>query len=88
MDFNNRLKFGLIRNCCDYTSQVDRPFKNEFRRTHEQLKGVTSVLRGLVTSCDYSAGKKLAKDPGDSSNFANYEKFFRQMLEIARRHKM
>jgi hypothetical protein len=43
--------------CCDYTSEVDRPFKSAARRTHAQLKGVTSVLRGLVTACDYSKGQ-------------------------------
>jgi hypothetical protein len=37
-----------------------------------------------VTACDYEAGQKLAKD----DNFAEYETFFRQMFEIARRHKI
>jgi hypothetical protein len=71
-------------NCCDYTSEVDRPFKSSARRTHEQLKGVTSVLRGLVTACDYTAGQKLLQD----DNFAEYDTFFCQMFEIARRHKI
>jgi hypothetical protein len=71
-------------NCCEYTSEVDRPFKSSARRTHEQLKGVTSVLRGLVTACDYSAGQKLLQD----DNFAEYDTFFCQMFEIARRHKI
>jgi hypothetical protein len=71
-------------NCCDYTSEVDRPFKSSARRTHEQLKGATSVLRGLVTACDYTAGQKLLKD----DNFAEYDSFFCQMFEIARRHKI
>ena len=43
--------------CCDYTTEVDRPFKSVARRTHAQLKGVTSVLRGLVTACDYNQGQ-------------------------------
>ena len=70
--------------CCDYTTEVDRPFKSSARRTHEQLKGVTAVLRGLVTACDYSAGQKLLGD----DEYAEYETFFRQMFEIARRHKI
>eukprot|EP00977_Amphora_coffeiformis_P027388 scaffold34608_cov172-Amphora_coffeaeformis.AAC.8 len=70
--------------CCDYTTEVDRPFKSSARRTHEQLKGVTAVLRGLVTACDYAAGQKLLGD----DDYAGYEKFFRQMFEIARRHKI
>ena len=64
--------------CCDYTTEVDRPFKSSARRTHEQLKGVTAVLRGLVTACDYSAGQKLLGD----DDYAEYEKFFRQMFEM------
>jgi len=43
--------------CCDYTTEVDRPFKSAARRTHAQLKGITSVLRGLVTACDYKEGQ-------------------------------
>ena len=43
--------------CCDYTTEVDRPFKSAARRTHAQLKGITSVLRGLVTACDYKQGQ-------------------------------
>ena len=72
-------------NCCDYTSQVDRPFKSTVKRTHEQLKGVTNVMRGLVTACDYSAGQKLAS--GETS-LVEYQSFLQQMFEIARRHKI
>lgn len=43
--------------CCDYTTEVDRPFKSEARRTHAQLKGITSILRGLVSACDYKQGQ-------------------------------
>lgn len=71
-------------NCCDYTTMVDRAFKLAVRRTHEQLRGVTSVLRGLVTACDYKAGQRLLRD----DDYVEYDKFFRQMFEIARRHKI
>ena len=71
-------------NCCDYTTEVDRKFKSAARRTHEQLKGITAVLRGLVTACDYTAGQKLLK----TESYADYDSFFRQMFEIARRHKI
>ena len=70
--------------CCDYTSSVDRPFQRSVRRTHEQLKGITAVLRGLVTACDYKAGQKLLLD----DDYAEHEQTFRQMFEIARRHKI
>lgn len=74
-------------NCCDYTSQVDRGqkgFKNSARRTHAILKGVTSVLRGIITSLNYPVGQKLLND----GNYQEYEDFFRSTFEIARRHKI
>jgi Protein of unknown function (DUF2009) len=70
--------------CCEYTTDIDRAFKSKARRTHEQLKGVTSVMRGLVTACDYVAGQRLLQD----DDYAEYQVFFRQMFEIARRHKI
>ena len=70
--------------CCDYTTDVDKPFKSSTRRTHAQMKHITSVLRGMVTACDYSAGQTLLEE----DNYSDYEKFFRQMFEIARRHKI
>mmetsp|Transcript_3287 Transcript_3287/g.4812 ORF Transcript_3287/g.4812 Transcript_3287/m.4812 type:complete len:582 (+) Transcript_3287:190-1935(+) len=70
--------------CCDYTTRVDQPGMRPARRTHAQLKGITSILRGLVTACDYAAGQKLLEE----DNFPDYQVFFRQMFEIARRHKI
>jgi hypothetical protein len=70
--------------CCDYTTEVDKPFKSSTRRTHAQLKHITSVLRGMVTACDYAAGQTLLEE----DNYSDYEKFFRQMFEIARRDKI
>jgi len=72
--------------CCDYTTDVDKPFKNAARRTHAQLKGVSSVLRGMVTACDYTAGQKILEDDGDG--YGEYQTCFRQLFEIARRHKI
>ncbi len=70
--------------CSEYTTEVDKPFKSSTRRTHAQLKHISNVLRGMVTSCDYAAGQTLLED----DNYSDYEKFFRQMFEIARRHKI
>ncbi|GKY93096.1 hypothetical protein MPSEU_000277800 [Mayamaea pseudoterrestris] len=70
--------------CCEYTTDVDRPFRSSARRTHEQLKGISSILRGLVVACDFEAGHSLAHD----DNLKEYESSFRQMFEIARRHKI
>jgi hypothetical protein len=71
--------------CCEYTTSVDKPFANAARRTHAQLKGVTSILLGLVTSCDFAAGQALSQG---EDQYSDYQVFFRQMFEIARRHKI
>lgn len=90
-------------NCCDYTTVVDRPYKSPVRRLHQQLKGVMSVLRGLITSCDYAAGQKLAAaaarqdgssggnngdDDDETNHYEEYQTFLRRIFEIARRHKI
>ena len=88
LSLNERKMLRLVEasmNCCDYTSEVDAPFKNPVRRMHQQMKGVTSVLRGLVTACDYEESKKLASG---QTHFSDYHNFLCQMLEIARRHKI
>ena len=41
----------------------------------------------MVSSCDYNAGKQLLSDD-DEMCFADYEKSFQQMFELARRHKI
>ena len=87
LSLGERKMLRLVEACMttsDYTTLVDRPFKSPARRTHEQLKGVTCLLRGLVTACDYRAGQKLLQD----DNFAEYQTFYRKMFEIARRHKI
>jgi hypothetical protein len=70
--------------CCDYTTEIDKPFKSTTRRMHTQMKHITAILRGMVTACDYSAGQKLL----DEENYSDFEQFFRQVFEIARRHKI
>lgn len=70
--------------CIDYTTEVDKPYKSSARRTHSQLKHITAVLRGMVSACDYSAGKELL----EKDNYSDFENFFQQMFEIARRHKI
>lgn len=70
--------------CVEYTTEIDKPYKSSTRRTHAQLKHITAVLRGMVSACDYTAGKKLL----ENDNYSDFELFFRQMFEIARRHKI
>jgi hypothetical protein len=74
--------------CCDYTTIVDQPYKSRTRRIHQQVKNVLSFLRGLVTACDYAAGQRLASRQDDPAAYAEYMTFLRQVLEIARRHKI
>jgi len=70
--------------CSDYTTLVDSTFKSKARRTHTQLQAITAVLRGMVSSCDYTAGQTLF----DEGNYSDYQDFFGRMFEIARRHKI
>jgi len=70
--------------CCDYTTEVDKPFRTSAHRTHAQLKSVTSILRGIAISWDNSVGRKLVVE----ENYSDYEVLFRKIFEIARRHKI
>ncbi|GMH95950.1 hypothetical protein TL16_g13258 [Triparma laevis f. inornata] len=71
--------------CSEYTTNVDSgKFKNAAKRTHKMLQGITGVLHGLVMSCNYEAGQKLAEE----KDFAHYENYFQSQFEIARRHKV
>lgn len=75
--------------CCDYTTEVDKDFKSTTRRIHSQLKNIHSVLRGMVSSCDYNAGQRLTSDEDENdTSFSDYESSFQEMFEIARRHKI
>ena len=51
--------------CCDYTTEIDKPFKSSTRRTHAQLKGIAATLRGLVTACDFAAGQVSPRPNGN-----------------------
>ena len=33
--------------CCEYTTDVDKPFKSSTRRAHCQMKKINSILRGM-----------------------------------------
>lgn len=71
-------------NCCDYTTNVDKSFSSSTRRTHQQVKGVMNMLRGLVTASDYKAGQELEKEGA----YDKYVAFLQKVFEIARRHKI
>jgi hypothetical protein len=94
LSLNERKLLRLVEaamNCTEYTTVVDRPYDKPTKRLHQQVRGVLSLLRGLVTACDYQAGRKLAKSSSSSSSSVSYRQylpFLRQVLEIARRHKI
>jgi len=70
--------------CSDYTSMVDVRYPRRNRRAHVQLGLIGNILRGMVTACDYKAGQGLL----DDNDYSQYDSFYRQMFEIARRHKI
>ena len=91
LSLNERKLLRLVEGAmhvCDYTTVVDQPYKRPTKRIHEQIKGILSLLRGLITACDYKAGQKLASQNDDSSSYHQYLPYLRQVLEIARRHKI
>ncbi len=74
--------------CCDYTSLVDDCNLNSSKkamakRTHSILRHITSILQGLVLSCDSNAN--IDEDTAEEED---YSSFFRRLFEIARRHKV
>ena len=71
--------------CCDYTNIVDVPFKSKAKRMHAMFRGISAILTGTVVACDYESGQKLSKDKAEYSDF---EKFYQQLFEITRRHKI
>jgi hypothetical protein len=87
LSLNERKMLRLVEAamiCSDYTSKVDKVFKSSTRRIHTQLKGITSILRGLIIACDDHSGKI----PADDADFRESEEFIQKIFEIARRHKI
>ena len=65
-------------NCCEYTTQVDRPFKSAPRRTHEQLKGITSEAyrdaQEIIGEADAEATKIYAEAYEEDPEFYRFLK--------------
>jgi hypothetical protein len=79
-----RLLEAAIR-VSEYTDKVDIiSFKSKTQRIFTQVKDVCAILSGLVVASDYNVGQQLVKE----RNFKDNEKFFRQIFEIGRRHKI
>jgi hypothetical protein len=69
----------------EYTSKVDHTqFRNKNRRTHAQLQDICAVMSGLVVACNYKVGQEVI----ESRNYKEHERFFRDIFEHGRRHKI
>ncbi|OSX69139.1 hypothetical protein BU14_1809s0001 [Porphyra umbilicalis] len=71
----------------EYTSEVDILSHNKAaarKRMHTQLRVLCAILTGLTVAADYKAGAALL----ESRDFAGNEAWFRNVFEIARRHKI
>lgn len=69
----------------EYTTKVDHTqFRNKNRRTHAQLQDICAVMSGLVVACNY----KVGQDVIESRNYREHERFFRDIFELGRRHKI
>lgn len=73
-------------NVSEYTDKVDIiSFRDSKpKRIFEQIKDVCAILSGLVVASDYQEGQKMVVD----RNFDDNEKFFQDIFELARRHKI
>ncbi|KAH3763585.1 UPF0652 protein [Pelomyxa schiedti] len=73
-----------VLNASKYTDRVDAVFKSPAARMQQQVKNICSLLSGILSAWDNKAGQELLED----RDFAKYEKFFQQVFEIGRRHKI
>jgi len=54
------------------------------KRLNEQVRGICSVLTGLLVGVDYAGGRDL----DESRDYAAHAEFFRTVFEIGRRYKI
>ncbi|EEB07578.1 DUF2009 protein [Schizosaccharomyces japonicus yFS275] len=72
-------------NVSDYTDVVDiLTFSTPAKRTATQLKGISSILSGIMIAYDYQVGQELLKH----RNYEQYADFFQSIFEIGRRYKV
>ena len=71
-----------------YTDRVDAAAMAEpgaqRKRLHEQVRGICSVLTGLLVGADFAAGREV----DESHDYAAHADFFRGVFEIGRRYKI
>ena len=69
---------------CDYTSHVDRVFKNPIQRQQVQMKYITSVFKGIVASINFNVAREIHEE----QNYHKYQEYLQRYVEFARRHKI
>ena len=69
----------------EYTDVVDvLTYKSKTQRIARMIKEICAIMSGLVVASDYRQGQKLILD----REFKDNAKFFAQIFEIGRRHKI
>jgi hypothetical protein len=87
LSYEERKALRLVNaaiNVSNYTSVVDKEFKSQSRRHHQQLQHICAFLSGLVSAHDYADGQDVLSD----RNFVPFEAYLQEVLEIARRYKI
>lgn len=67
-----------------YTDAIDRPDLKANNRVHQQILKVCAFLSGIAVSIDYEKGGEIVQ----SRKWREHEPFFRNVLEVGRRHKI
>ena len=67
----------------DYTNKIDKENLNLNKKNHLQISEICSVLSSISLCVDYETGQKVIK----KKIFNKYNKFFKSIFEVGRRHK-
>jgi len=68
----------------DYTTTVDKAFKQKARRQHMQLQLIVAFLSEVIAAGSYDAGQQVLAD----RNLAEHEESLQIALELLRRYKI
>jgi Protein of unknown function (DUF2009)/ANCHR-like B-box zinc-binding domain len=69
----------------EYTDKIDTvKWRSLAHRTRAQLQDICAMMSGLVVAANYDLGQRLLAE----RNFKDNAEFFRNVLEIGRRHKI
>lgn len=70
----------------DYTSAIDgKEFKDANKRYLAKAKEIQAFFAGLLTAYDYKKGQEVLLG---TTEYKTYRKFYRIVIEIARRYKI